>query len=61
MRMSGKVVNFGDKTINKSNFHKNKNLFKIDDINVNKVLTSKKEPCVKKSSFKYLDIMEYCI
>ena len=32
------------KDINKSNFYKNKKLFKIDDIDVNKILVSKKEP-----------------
>ena len=37
-------VNFGDKKVNKSNFYQNKKLLKIDDINVNKVLVSKKEP-----------------
>ena len=33
--MSGKSVNFGDKKINKSNFYKNKKLFKIEDIDIN--------------------------
>ena len=51
--MSGKNINFDDKKINKSNFHKNKKLFNIDDIDVNKILVSKKEPYGKKSSFKY--------
>ena len=37
-------VNFGDKKVNKSNFYKSKKPLKIDDINVNKVLVSKKEP-----------------
>ena len=37
-------VNFGDKKVNKSSFYKNKKLLKIDDINFNKVLVSKKEP-----------------
>ena len=31
--MSGKSINFEDKKINKSNFYKNKKLFKIEDIN----------------------------
>ena len=30
--------------INISNFYRNKKLFKIDDIDVNKILVSKKEP-----------------
>ena len=39
--MSKKSINFDDKKINKSNFYKNKKLFKIDDIEVNKILVSK--------------------
>ena len=41
--MSGNSINFEDKIINKSNFYKNKKLFKIDDIDINKILVSKKE------------------
>ena len=52
--MSGKNINFDNKKINKSNFYKNKRLFKIDDIDVNKILVSKKGPYGKKSSFKYI-------
>ena len=51
--MSEKIISFDDKKINKSNFYKNKRLFKIDDIDVNKILISKKEPYDRKSSFKY--------
>ena len=51
--MSGKNVIFDDKRINKSNFYKNKKLFNIYDIEVDKILISKKEPYGKKSSFKY--------
>ena len=51
--MSGKSMNLGDKKVNKINFYKNKRLFKVDGIDVNKVLVSKKEPYGKKSSFKY--------
>ena len=40
--MSGKEINFEDKKINKSNFYKNKKLFKIEDIDINKILVSKK-------------------
>ena len=43
IRMSGKSINFDDKKINKSNFYKNKKLFKIEDIDINKILVSKKE------------------
>ena len=35
MKMSGKLVNFGDKNIKKSKFYKNKEAFKIYDIDVN--------------------------
>ena len=51
--MSGKGVNFGDRKINYSNFYKNKKLFKINGIDVNKILVSKKEPYDTKYSFKY--------
>ena len=51
--MSGKSINFDDKMITKSNFYKIKTLFKIDDFVVNKILISKREPQVKKNSFKY--------
>ena len=51
--MSGKIINFDYKKINKSDFYKNKKINKIDDINVNNILVSKKEPDGKKNSFKY--------
>ena len=51
--MSGKNIVFNDKKISKRNFYKNKKLFKIDDIDVNKILTSKKESYGTKSSLKY--------
>ena len=51
--MSGKNINFDDKKFKKSNFYKNKKINKIDDINVNNILVSKKEPYGTKSSFKY--------
>ena len=66
--MSRKSINFDDKKINKSNFYKNKKPFIIDDIDVNKILISKKEPYGRKSSFKYFighndngDIRPSCI
>ena len=40
IRKSGKSINFKDKKINKSTFNKNKKLFNMD---VNKILVSKKE------------------
>ena len=53
VKMSGKNINFDDKKIRKSNFYKNKKLNRIDDIDVNKILVSKKEPYETKSSLKY--------
>ena len=41
---SGKNLIFNNEKINKSKFYKNKNLSKIDDIDVDKLLVSKKEP-----------------
>ena len=51
--MSGKSINFDDKNINKSSFYKNKELFSLNDIDVNKTLVSKKESCGTKNSSKY--------
>ena len=55
--MSLKNIIFYDKKINKANFYKNKKLFSIYDIEVDKILISKKEPYGRKSSFKYF--LEY--
>ena len=52
--MSGKSINFDDKKINESNFYKNKKLFNLHDIDVNKILVSKKESYGTKKSLKYL-------
>ena len=42
--MNGKRINFDNKNIKKSDFYnKNKEIFNIDDIDVNKILVSKKE------------------
>ena len=41
------------KKIIKSNFYKNKKLFKIEDIDINKMLVSKKESYGTKTSLKY--------
>ena len=51
--MSGKSINFEDKKINKSTFYKNKKLFNIYDLDVNKILVSKKESYGTKNSLKY--------
>ena len=56
--MSGKSTNFDDKKINKSNFCKNKKLFNIHDLDVNKILFSKRESYGKKIHLNtLLDIM----
>ena len=51
--MSRKNINFNDKKIKKSTFYKNKRIYSNDDINVNNILVSKKEPYVNKNLFKY--------
>ena len=50
--MTGKSINFDDIKINKCNIYKNKKLFKIEDIDINKVLVSKKNH-IQKKSLKY--------
>ena len=52
--MTEKTISFNNKKINKSNFYRTKKLFKIDDIDVDKILISKKELYGKKNSFKYV-------
>ena len=52
--MTGKSINFDDKKIGKSDFYKkNKKIFNIDDIDVDKILISKKEPYGKNNALKY--------
>ena len=51
--MSGESIIFDDKKIKKCNFHKNNKLVKIDDIDVDKILVSKKESYGTNTSFKY--------
>ena len=41
------------KKINKSDFYKNKKVFKLVHININKILVSKKEPYGTKNALKY--------
>ena len=53
IRMSRKTLNFDDKKIRKSDFYKNKNISRIDDIYVTKILVSKKELYDNKNSLKY--------
>ena len=66
--MSGKNIICNYKKIKKSNFYKNKKLFKTDDIDINRLLVSKRESYGKKNSFKYFigdddidDIRPLCI
>ena len=51
--MSGKNINFDDKKIEKSELYKNKKIFQIDNIDVNKIFVSKKEPYDTKKALKY--------
>ena len=52
--MNGKSINFNDKKIKESDFYnKNKKIFNIVDIDVNKILVFKKETYGKYRSFKY--------
>ena len=56
--MSGKSLNFGDKRVNKSNFYKNRKLFKIDNIDADKILVSRKNhKSSKRQLSTSLDIM----
>ena len=41
--MSRNNINFNNKKFKKSDFYKNKNIFNIDNIDINKILVSKKE------------------
>ena len=54
--MNRNSINFGDKKIKKSDFYnKNKKIFNINDIDVNKILVSKREKYGKYNSFKYFN------
>ena len=57
--MNGKSINLNDKKIKKTEFNQNKKTSNIDDIDVNKVLVSKKEQYGENNSFIFtlLDIM----
>ena len=44
---------FWQKKIKKSDFYKNKKINRIEDIDLNKILISKKEPYDNKNSLKY--------
>ena len=51
--MNGNKINFDSKIIEKRDFYKNKKSFHIDDIDVSKILVSKKEPYGKHNSLIY--------
>ena len=52
--MNENSINFNNKNIKKSDFYnRNKKIFNIDDIDVNKILVSKKEPYGKNNSLIY--------
>ena len=51
--MSRKNINFEEEKIKNSHFYKNKKIKKIDDIDINNILISKKEAYGTKNSFKY--------
>ena len=51
--MNRKNINFDNKKIKKSDFSKNKKAFQVDNIDVNKILVSKKEPYDTKNALKY--------
>ena len=51
--MSGKNINFDDQKIKRNSFYKNKKINNIEDIDVNNILVSKKEPYGTKNSHKY--------
>ena len=52
--MGGKVIDFGDKKINKKDFYNNQKQFKIKDIHINKTLISQPESYGKKNAKKYI-------
>ena len=61
IRMTEKTISFNNKKINKSNFYRTKKLFKIDDIDVDKILISKKELYGKKTRLNTLLLMKIMI
>ena len=52
--MSEKSIKFGDEKFNESNFYKDEELFKMEDIDINKTLSLKKNRLKKNIT---LDIM----
>ena len=56
--MGGKEIDFKDKKINKKDFYNNKKLFKIKDIDINKILISEAEPYGKKNAKKKQTLLD---
>ena len=52
--MNKNNINFDNKKNQKSDFYKNKKIFNIDDVDINKILVSKKEKYGKNNSFIYV-------
>ena len=57
--MSEKSIKFQERKVNKSNFYNDKTLFKIDDIDVDRILISKKESYGKNKTHKYFTGYNY--
>ena len=53
IKISGKKINFDKEKIRKIDFYRNKRINNIEDIDVNNILFSKKEPYGNKNSLKY--------
>ena len=53
MKMNGKNIKFNDKKTKKTELYKDKKTFDVDDIDVNKILVSKKEPYGKNNALKF--------
>ena len=53
IKMNKKKINFNDKKIKNTEFYKNKKIFNVDNIDVNRILVSKKEPYGKNNSLMY--------
>ena len=51
--MHTKNVSLNDKKSKQSDYYENKKAFRIDNIDVNKILVSKKEPYGTKNALKY--------
>ena len=49
--MSEESIKFGDKKINRKSFYANKKVFKTEDIDINKILVSKKESYSNEKKF----------